>query len=125
MEDKPQVAQPGRSARTAATGQRLLSAVGARRLLAMLAALGLVGAIAASSAFADAGNPINGTTTGNLVANPNGTVTVFVRGEWNWLSHHSDCNEERAGAGLGVIWNDSTEPGYTLSNGSISAGVGI
>ena len=42
------------------------------------------------------------------------TVTVYVRGQWNWYSHNSDCNTDRAGAGVGIIWNDPTEPGYTV-----------
>ena len=37
-------------------------------------------ALGASSALADAGNPIIGTTKGDLVQNPDGTVTAYVRG---------------------------------------------
>jgi hypothetical protein len=29
-----------------------------------------------------------------------------VRGQWNWLSHNSDCNFDRAATGVGLIWND-------------------
>ena len=73
------------------------------------------------SALADAGNPIIGTTKGDLVQNPDGTVTVYVRGQWNWLSHNSDCNFDRAATGLAMIWNDPTETGYTLTKGTVSA----
>ena len=38
-----------------------------------------------SGAFADAGNPILGTIKASAVDNGNGTVTIFVRGQWNWL----------------------------------------
>jgi hypothetical protein len=38
-------------------------------------------ALGASPAFADAGNPIVGTTQGELVQNPDGTVTAYVRGQ--------------------------------------------
>jgi hypothetical protein len=61
-------------------------------------------------AFADAGNPILSTIHGTVVpdnpANPNGGVTVYVRGQWNWLSHNSDCNFDRAGTGVAIAWND-------------------
>ena len=76
-------------------------------------------------AFSDAGNPIQGTIRGDLVKNGDGTVTVYVRGQWNWLTHTSDCNTDRAGTGVGIIWNDPTEPGYTVAKGSVSAGVGV
>jgi hypothetical protein len=82
-------------------------------------------------AFADAGNPVLGTIKGDIVdtsGNPNDAdtrVTVYVRGQWNWLSHNKDCNVDRNGTGVGIIWNDPTEPGYTVAKGSISAGVGI
>ena len=36
----------------------------------------------------------------------NGTVTIYVRGQWWWDSHNADCNTDRAGAGVGIIWND-------------------
>src|SRR5262249_17367046 len=113
-----------------------------RRYLATVA-LVLITAVSlvAANAFADAGNPISGTIGGSVVVNPPGvngspanctingptfcTVTVYVHGQWNWYSHGSDCNTDRAGAGLGVIWNDPTEPGYTVSQGAISQSVGI
>jgi hypothetical protein len=82
-----------------------------------------------AGAFADAGNPIVGTIKGNLVSTPMpgypDAVTVYVRGQWNWLTHNSDCNADRAGAGAAFIWNDPNEPGYTITKGSISAGVGV
>jgi len=93
--------------------------------LSALLALGAILVLGAPAAMADAGNPINGTTKGEIVQNPDGTVTVYVRGQWNWLSHNSDCNTDRAGAGLAMIWNDPTETGYTLSQGAVSAAVGV
>jgi uncharacterized repeat protein (TIGR01451 family) len=81
--------------------------------------------LVAATALSDAGNPILGTISATSVDNGDGTVTIFVRGQWNWLSHHSDCNVDRAGAGVGIIWNDPTEPGYTVAKGSVSAQVGI
>jgi len=78
-----------------------------------------------TGAFADAGNPILGTIKATAVDNNDGTVTIFVRGQWNWLSHNNDCNDDRNGAGVGIIWNDTTEPGYLVANGAISARVGI
>src|SRR5438046_9949210 len=100
-----------------------------RRLAALSAGparpLTLAGLPAPGTASADAGNPILGTIHGSLQPNADGTVTVFVRGEWNWLSHNSDCNFDRAADGVGMIWNDPTEPGFTVTKAPISAGVGI
>src|SRR5437773_6671566 len=73
----------------------------------------------------DAQNPNLGTIHGSLQPNPDGTVTAVVRGQWNWLSHNSDCNFDRAATGVGMIWNDPTEPGFTVTKAPISAGVGI
>src|SRR5438552_4423338 len=101
----------------------------ARRLAALAAGsamlLTLAGLPAPGTAYADAGNPILGTIHGSIQPNADGTVTVFVRGEWNWLSHNSDCNFDRAATGVGMIWNDPTEPGFTVIKGTISAGVGV
>src|SRR5438876_1720535 len=102
------------------TVRRLGALVGGSAML-----LTLAGLPAPQTAYADAGNPILGTIHGSIQPNADGTVTVFVRGEWNWLSHNSDCNFDRAGTGVGIIWNDPTEPGYTVTKGAISAGVGI
>jgi hypothetical protein len=87
-----------------------------RRWLAVVA-VAIVATLAffVASAFGDAGNPILGTIKGSLVQNANGTWTVYVRGQWNWYSHNSDCNTDRAGTGVGIIWNDPTEPGYTVT----------
>ena len=52
-------------------------------------------------------------------------MTAYVRGQWNWLSHNSDCNIDRAGTGLAMIWNDPTETGYTLTGRTVSAQVGV
>lgn len=76
-------------------------------------------------ALADAGNPILGTIRASAVDNNDGTVTIYVRGQWNWLSHNSDCNFDRAATGVGIVWNDTTEPGFTVAKGSISEKVGI
>jgi len=101
----------------------------ARRLVALSAGsamlLALAGLPAPGTAYADAGNPILGTIHGSIQPNADGTVTVFVRGEWNWLSHNSDCNFDRAATGVGMIWNDPTEPGFTVTKGTIAAGVGV
>jgi hypothetical protein len=79
-----------------------------------------------ATAHADAGNPILGTILGSIVADSSGTgVTVYVRGQWNWLSHTSDCNFDRAATGVGIVWNDPKSPGYTVTKGSVSAGVGV
>lgn len=105
-----------------------------RKAVALIAALAIVVPISftyASIVLADAGNPILGTIQGTIVdysGNPNDAdtrVTVYVRGKWNWLSHNKDCNVDRNGTGVGLVWNDPTEPGFTVTKGAISAGVGI
>jgi uncharacterized repeat protein (TIGR01451 family) len=113
-----------------------------RRFLAAVALFVLASfAFAVANASADAGNPITGSIGGSVVVNPGGTngspvgctidgpsyctVTVYVHGQWNWYSHGSDCNTDRAGAGLGIIWNDPTEPGFTVSHNPITQQVGI
>src|SRR5215471_804027 len=69
----------------------------------------------AAGALGDAGNPILGTIRGTIVSTPmpgyRDAVTVYVRGQWNWLSHTSDCNFDRAATGVGIIWNDPNGPG--------------
>ena len=69
-------------------------------------------ALTAPGALADAGNPITGTIKASSTDNGN-SLTVYVRGQWNWLSHGSDCNVDRAATGVGVIWNDLNGTGTT------------
>src|SRR5438045_615400 len=75
-----------------------------RRLAALSAGsamlLTLAGLPAPGTASADAGNPILGTIHGSLQPNADGTVTVFVRGEWHWLPPNSDCTFDRSATGL-------------------------
>src|SRR6059036_618574 len=105
---------------------RGLADVTRRRRNLTVALLTLVGVMTllVAGALADAGNPINGTIKATAVDNGT-TVTVSVKGEWNWLSHNNDCNDDRAGTGVGIIWTDPTEPGWTVSNGAITADIGI
>jgi hypothetical protein len=95
------------------------------RLAAVLLTLAGAAIFSVAGALADAGNPITSTIRASAIDNGNGTITVYVRGQYNGLSHNSDCNFDRAATGVGVIWNDPTEPGYTVSKGAISAAVGI
>jgi hypothetical protein len=46
--------------------------------------------------------------------------TVTISGSWEWPTHKSDCNKDRAGVGIAVDWNDSSDPGYpvTVLNGT-------
>src|SRR5439155_13301444 len=68
-------------------------------------------------AFADSPNPIPSTVHADMTENGNGTVTVRVHGSWDWVSHHHDCNSDRNGAGIAIVWNDPKDPGYPVSNG--------
>src|SRR4051812_37253822 len=83
--------------------------------------IGLVLAVLAlaPAALADTGTPINGSikVTYQFVdpAKPNGAVTVYAQGQWNWDTHSTDCNADRAGAGVAIIWGDNNEPDYPVS----------
>src|SRR5439155_1710271 len=77
-----------------------------RSLTAVILAIGAAMTLMVAGAFADAGNPILGTIKATAQDNGNGTVTIYVRGQWNWLSHTTDCNSDRNGAGVGIIWSD-------------------
>ncbi len=91
-----------------------------RRRCATVALLTLTGALVfATGALADAGNPILGTIKASATQstfNGKPTVTIYVRGQWNWLSHTSDCNTDRAATGAGIIWNDLNGTGTTKGN---------
>src|SRR4051812_31793818 len=67
--------------------------------------------IAVTSAFADAADPVPSATTGTLVTNSDGSRTLTVQGRWQWTTHHSDCNTDRAGVGVAIDWNDPTDAG--------------
>src|SRR3954469_19846977 len=83
-------------------------------------------ALYATAALGDAATPVVGQIRGTIVPDAGGDgVTVYVRGQWNWLSHNSDCNFDRAGIGVGVIWNDPSSAGYTVTKGSLTAAVGV
>ena len=92
----------------------------------VVATVTAVGIVDAPSVSADAGNPILGTISGDIVPDASGTgVTVFVRGEWNWLSHNSDCNFDRAATGVGIIWRDPQGTGYPVVKAPINEQVGV
>jgi hypothetical protein len=90
-----------------------------RSLAATAVALAATCAFFVPGALGDAGNPIIGTIHGTIVPDnpndPSGPVTVYVRGQWNWLSHNSDCNFDRAATGVGIIWNDPSGADRTRS----------
>ena len=82
-------------------------------LVVALAALGVF----AVPAMADAPDPIPAATDGTLVTNPDGSRTLTVWGGtnansnpgWQWTTHGSDCNNDRAGAGFAIVWNDPND----------------
>jgi uncharacterized repeat protein (TIGR01451 family) len=76
-------------------------------------------AITVGPARADAGNPILGSIKATSVDNGDSTVTVFVRGQWNWLSHGSDCNSDRAATGVGIAWQDLNGPGTNAGTSEV------
>ena len=51
--------------------------------------------------------------------------TVTISGTWAWTTHHSDCNNDRAGVGIAIDWNDAGAAGNhvtTLNGVSIDVG---
>ena len=88
-------------------------------VLALVVAL-VVPAIAAADA-----PDITGAAGSVVSSDASGTV-VEVHGTWEWFTHHSDCNKDRAGVGIAIDWNDTNAPGNhvtTLNGESIDVGV--
>jgi hypothetical protein len=99
----------------------MTSRVRAVALLTVVAAFALLAALA----WGDAADPVLSSTTGNVVTNGDGSHTVTVQGQWQWTTHHSDCNTNRSGVGYAVDWHDPTAPGNhvtTLNGVSIDVG---
>jgi hypothetical protein len=102
-----------------------------RFVLVILLAL-TVGGVAAVSARADApdvkvSSPAPGqhpTQTGvATVDTASGHVTVDLTGGWSWPTHGSDCNTNRAGAGVAVNWLDPQDRGFHVAYFDIATGV--
>jgi hypothetical protein len=87
-------------------------------LVAGLLALGI-----AQTAWADAPDvkikPQKPLPTAHVTENKDGTVTVTVIGGWSWPTHGSNCNENRAGAGVAIDWFDPKDAGNALG-GSVT-----
>src|SRR5215210_2703220 len=93
-------------------------------------------AMYALPALADAPDPVPSATHGSMVINSDGSRTITVSGGtdestdpgWKWTTHKSDCNTDRAGTGVAIIWNDPTDPGNpltgTINGSSVTFGVG-
>jgi uncharacterized repeat protein (TIGR01451 family) len=95
----------------------VMGVLGVRWLrLGLLVGLLMLGLVQAASA--DTGDvkikPEKPLPTAHFVLNKNGTVTATVIGGWSWPTHGSNCNENRAGAGVAVDWFDPTDPGNEL-----------
>jgi hypothetical protein len=87
-----------------------------------------VAVFSASAAMANAASPTaSPLTTGSVVQNANGTVTVTATGMWVWTfgvesattagldaTVNKPC-DSRSGVGWGVVWNDPSDPGYPES----------
>jgi uncharacterized repeat protein (TIGR01451 family) len=83
--------------------------------IAAVAALAILAGVALADA-PDVKVPPNQSpiVSATAVQNANGTVTVTIKGAWNWPTHGSDCNLNRAGAGIAVDWFDPKDPGFDL-----------
>ncbi len=85
--------------------------------LALFMAFLFLAALVAPAArvFADAADPIPPATTGNYVVNGDGSITLTVQGQWQWTTHHSNCNLDRFGVGWAVDWHDASAPGNLIT----------
>src|SRR3954470_15830344 len=51
--------------------------------------------------------------------------TVTISGSWTWTTHRTNCNNDRAGVGIAIDWNDANAAGNhvtTLNGTSIDVG---
>ncbi|MEY2430403.1 MAG: hypothetical protein QOC92_128, partial [Acidimicrobiaceae bacterium] len=88
---------------------------------------------AASSAYADAPDPIPSATDGFVTVNGDGSRTLTVWGGtnattapgWQWTTHNSDCNTDRSGAGVAMVWNDPTQQGNAVTGAPGTFYVGL
>src|SRR4051812_41902647 len=106
------------------TGQevRMSSPLSRRFVLCAFLALALTLAVPALAA-ADALNVAS--ATGSVAVNADGSRTVTVHGTWTWPTHRTNCNNDRAGVGIAIDWNDPNSPGNhvtTLNGSSIDVG---
>ena len=78
-----------------------------------------------SGALADAGNPIPGTIKATAVDNHDGTVTVYVRGQYNWLSHSATATPTARPQASGSSGTTRPRPATPSARARISAGLGV
>jgi hypothetical protein len=83
----------------------------------MVGSLAGVVAVDATAAFANAANPNPG-TTGSVVVNSDGSVSISLNGTWTWPGQ--DC-AGRYGEGFSVDWwgvstSPTTSPAFDLTN---------
>src|SRR4051794_32458917 len=78
-------------------------------------ALALVAALAVpAAAAADAPDITPASVSASSVQNGS-TVTVTVKGSWQWTTRSFDCNTDRAGVGIAIDWNDPNQPGNLVT----------
>lgn len=70
--------------------------------------------------FADSPDPVLPIPQGTVVHNADGTTTVTMSGQWQWTTHHSDCNLDKYGVGWAIDWHDlsmwpNSQPGNTIT----------
>src|SRR4051794_12249756 len=89
--------------------------------------------VAAIPAFADAPDPIPSATHGSVVLHADGSRTLTVSGGtdavtdpgWQWTTHKSDCNTDRSGAGVAIVWNDPTDQGGAVTGATVNGNVTV
>src|SRR3954471_19283051 len=79
-------------------------------------ALALVAALAVPAiAAADAPDVTPNSMSASSVRRADGTIAVTIQGSWQWTTHHSNCNTDRAGVGVAIDWNDTNQPGNVVT----------
>jgi hypothetical protein len=94
-----------------------------RTCAATAAALSLL-LVGAQSALADAADPVPAATTGSAVYNGDGSRTVTISGQWQWTTHHSDCNLDKRAVGFAIDWGDANG-NHVTTIGADSIDVGV
>ena len=83
-----------------------------------------VALLLAVPALAAADAPDITSAAGSVVSRDASGTTVEIHGTWAWTTHRSNCNENRAGAGFAIDWNDNNGNHVTVLNG-VSIDVGV
>src|SRR4051812_44508007 len=105
------------------TGQEVRMSSPLPRRLVQCALLALAVTLAVP-ALAAADAPDVTSAAGSIVSSDASGTVVEIHGTWQWTTHNTNCNNDRAGVGFAVDWGDNNGNHVTTLNGdSIDVGV--